>query len=118
MRCAERLAVCTSDGRPPTNTTTVTIAGPDPDDEEEEEGFSSSFVGVPNEHDGVTPFGFTRDDDTYQNFTITVTPDSTSTPITIDLSATTDCTADGAICTAEGKPLVERQTATIGGSGS
>ena len=58
--CAERLAVCTSDGRPLSNTTTVVIPGPDDDEEEEEEeGFTASFVGAPKEHDGSRQFSFT-----------------------------------------------------------
>ena len=47
---------------------------------------------------------------------ITVTPDS-SADVTIALNATTDCEADGAICTEDGRPLSNRQELTVNGPG-
>ena len=49
-------------------------------------------------------------------WTITVTPDSAA-DVTIVLSETTDCNAEGAICTADGRKLSNRLEFTVSGPG-
>ena len=49
-------------------------------------------------------------------WTITVTPDSAA-DVTIVLPVTTDCNAEGAICTADGRKLSNRLEFTVSGSG-
>ena len=138
--CTELTSFCTADGAMLSNDLEATIlAG----------HLTASFNNVPNSHNGsefsfqlqfsetilltaeVQDFfddalivheatvAVARVGSSNQNWTITVTPASSSAPVSIELrAATTDCDTDGAVCTPEGKPLVERQTATIGGSGS
>ena len=47
-------------------------------------------------------------------WTITVTPDS-SADVTIVLPVTTDCNADGAVCTGDGRKLSNRNSITVSG---
>ena len=49
-------------------------------------------------------------------WTITVTPDSAA-DVTIVLPVTTDCNADGAVCTADGRKLSNRLEFTVSGPG-
>ena len=49
-------------------------------------------------------------------WTITVTPDSAA-DVTIVLPVTTDCNADGAVCTGDGRKLSNRLEFTVSGSG-
>ena len=49
-----------------------------------------------------------------QRWTITVRPRSSDT-VTVTLAATTDCSASGAICTPDGRPLSNSPSATIDG---
>ena len=50
-------------------------------------------------------------------WTITVTPDSAA-DVTIELPATADCEAQGAVCTADGRKLSNRLEFTVSGPGS
>ena len=45
---------------------------------------------------------------------ITVTPD-TEAVVTVELPATTDCEADGAVCTEDGRPLSTRLELSVSG---
>ena len=56
-------------------------------------------------------------DEPNRAWTITVQPDGNDN-IAIVLPATTDCSAQGAVCTTEGKMLSNRSTATVAGPGS
>ena len=47
-------------------------------------------------------------------WTITVTPDSAAA-VTVILPVTTDCDADGAVCTADGRKLSNRNEFTVSG---
>ena len=49
-------------------------------------------------------------------WTITVTPDSAA-DVTIVLPVTTDCNANGAVCTADGRKLSNRLEFTVSGPG-
>ena len=49
-------------------------------------------------------------------WTITVTPDSAA-GVTVVLPVSTDCDADGAVCTADGRKLSNRNEFTVSGSG-
>ncbi len=108
---------------------------------------TASFSNVPNIHDGQTAFTFelrfsegfgisyvTLRDHAFSvtggtvnkakrltqgsniGWTITVTPDSAA-DVTIELPATTDCDADGAICTADERMLSTRLELTVSGPG-
>ena len=108
---------------------------------------TASFSNVPNSHDGQTAFAFelrfseefgisyvTLRDHAFSvtggtvnkakrltqgsniGWTITVTPDSAA-DVTIELPATTDCDADGAICTADERMLSTRLELTVSGPG-
>ena len=48
-------------------------------------------------------------------WTITVTPDSAAAAVTVVLPVTTDCNADGAVCTADGRKLSNRLEFTVSG---
>ena len=50
-------------------------------------------------------------------WTITVTPDSAA-DVTVVLPITTDCEDEGAVCTADGRKLSNRNEFTVSGSGS
>ena len=106
---------------------------------------TATFSNVPASHDGATAFTFnlafsqdvtagleTLRDDAFsvsggninqvrrtepgsdRNFTLRVKPEGDG-PITITLPATTDCQADGAICTEEGVKLSTGLQVTVGG---
>ena len=108
---------------------------------------TASFSNVPNSHDGQTAFTFelrfseefgisyvTLRDHAFSvtggtvnkakrltqgsniGWTITVTPDSAA-HVTIDLPATADCEAQGAVCTADGRQLSNRLEFTVSGPG-
>ena len=108
---------------------------------------TASFSNVPNSHDGQTAFTFelrfseefgisyvTLRDHAFSvtggtvnkakrltqgsniGWTITVTPDSAA-DVTIELPATADCNADGAVCTADGRKLSNRLEFTVSGPG-
>ena len=108
---------------------------------------TASFSNVPNSHDGQTAFTFelrfseefgisyrTLRDHAFSvtggtvnkakrltqgsniGWTITVTPDSAA-DVTIVLPSTTDCDADGAVCTADGRKLSNRLEFTVSGPG-
>ena len=108
---------------------------------------TASFRNVPNSHDGQTAFTFelrfseefgisyvTLRDHAFSvtggtvnkakrltqgsniGWTITVTPDSAA-DVTIVLPSTTDCDADGAVCTADGRKLSNRLELTVAGPG-
>ena len=114
---------------------TVTGPNGDTSPEPTPDPLTASFSNVPTSHDGSTEFtfdlefsenvnaGFARIRDhaftidggeidqvqrkeqgSNQNWTITVEPDGNDA-ITITLPETTDCNADGAICTGDGKKL-------------
>ena len=108
---------------------------------------TASFSNVPNSHDGQTAFTFelrfseefgisyvTLRDHAFSvtggtvnkakrltqgsniGWTITVTPDSAA-DVTIVLPSATDCDADGAVCTADGRKLSNRLEVTVSGPG-
>ena len=107
---------------------------------------TASFANVPADHDGTNftfdltfseEFGIsyvTLRDDAFSvtdgevtsarrltqgsniGWTITVTPDSAA-DVTIVLPVTTDCNADGAVCTADGRKLSNRLEFTVSGPG-
>ena len=56
-------------------------------------------------------------DEPNRTWTITVRPGG-SDDVTIELPATTDCSAQGAVCTTDGKMLSNQQTITVPGPGS
>ena len=109
---------------------------------------TAQFAGVPESHDGTAAFGFelrfseepavsyrTLRDTAFEvaggtvrrarrleppaslRWEITVEPASEA-DVALALSATTDCDAAAAICTAGGKPLSNRPEATVKGPGS
>ena len=49
---------------------------------------------------------------------ITVEPDSSTAPVTVTLPETTDCNAARAICTADGRPLSNSNSATVAAAAS
>ncbi len=49
-------------------------------------------------------------------WTITVEPASANSAVTVTLPETTDCNADGAICTEDGRPLSNSPSATVEGA--
>ena len=108
---------------------------------------TASFAGKPSTHDGQTAFtfelrfseefaisyltlrdhAFTVTDGTVTGarrltqgsnigWTITVTPGSTAA-VTVVLPVTTDCNADGAVCTGDGRKLSDRLEFTVSGPG-
>ena len=56
-----------------------------------------------------------REQGSNRRWTITVEPASASHAVTVTLPATTDCNADGAICTGDGRPLSNSPSATVEG---
>ena len=56
-------------------------------------------------------------DEPNRAWTITVRPDGND-DVSIELPATTDCSAQGAVCTTDGKMLSNQQTITVPGPGS
>ena len=139
--CAASDAICTAGGTPLTGVPAAfTVAGPTA--EEPPEPLTASFGGMPTEHDG-TPFTFTltfseapevsyvtlREDafavtggtveraqrkspPSNLEWTITVEPLGHG-DVSIGLSATTDCDAEGAICTDDDRPLSNANSATV-----
>ena len=134
--------ICTPGG---TMLTQVPAARTIPGPEDAAAALSASFAAVPAAHDGSTPFTFAlkfseaptmsyvvlRDDafsvsggevrnaqrqqqGSNEDWTITVEPDSSSA-VTIRLPATQDCSASGAICTADERPLSNSPSATVAG---
>ena len=120
-------------------TAAVVAAAPDPGE------LSATFEDVPTEHDGSSTFTFTvsfsedpevsyktlRDDafdvtngevrkaqrqeqGKNQRWTVTVEPESIAA-VTITLPATEDCSATGAICTDNDRPLARATSATVAG---
>ncbi len=139
--CAASDAICTADETPLTGVPAAfTVAGPTAD--EPPEPLTASFGSVPAEHDG-TPFTFaltfseapevsyvTLREDAFAvtggtveraqrksppsnlEWTITVEPLGHG-DVSIGLSATTDCDAEGAICTDDDRPLSNANSATV-----
>ncbi len=65
---------------------------------------------------GGTVFGAQRKETgSNRRWTISVDPDSATATVTITLPETTDCEAAGAICTADGRPLLGSLSATVEG---
>ena len=135
--CAAAAAICTPDGRPLSNSVSATVEGPPL------EPLTAAFEGVPSEHDGstftfrvqfsedakVTPrvlretaFDVTggrvrrapRVDGRDDLREIHIEPSGYGT-VSIALPATTDCNAAGAICTSDGRPLSNSNSATVAG---
>ena len=119
-------------------TTTVSL-------DDNDVALTASVSGEPATHDGQTAFSFelrfsehvavgylTLEDDAFevtggevtsasrlvqgsnQGWTITIDPDGDG-DVTVVLPVTTDCAAEGAICTADGRPLTERVEFTVAG---
>ena len=138
--CEAANAVCAADGRPLANGNSATVSGPPPPLTAEFVGipaehdgsklfrfelrFSEEFAsaglrrvlkdaafrvtnGTVREATRVTA-GKNR------YWTIGVRPDSYRA-VTVELPATTDCTADGAVCTDDGRPLSNGNSATVEG---
>ena len=135
--CAAAAAICTPDGRPLSNAVSATVEGPPL------EPLTAAFEGVPGEHDGstftfrvqfsadaeVTPrvlretaFDVTggrvrrapRVDGRDDLREIHIQP-SGSGAVSVTLPATTNCDAAGAICTSDGRPLSNSNSATVAG---
>ena len=139
--CTTTGAVCTAgdDPRPLTNSPTATVAGPP------SEPLTATIDNVPTEHDGESVFTFDltfsenvaagyqriRDDafaisggtitraprrtqGSNREWTLHVRPDG-SESVTFTLPATTDCSASGAICTADQRKLSHATTGTVAG---
>ena len=140
--CAEAGAICTENGGPLTTglVRLVPFAPVTP----REEGLTASFTGAPPEHDGSAAFTLRlqfseavgvsyvtlrdealkvtngtvtkakRVDGRSRLWEITIEPDSDA-HVTIVLPITTDCNAQGAVCTSSGTELSNRSEATVPG---
>ena len=137
--CGQGDAVCTEDGRRLSNSPSVTIEGPPT------VPLTAELDGVPDEHDGESTFTFgltfseeprvgyqTLRDEAFevdggavrkarrrqsgsdQSWEITVKPASHE-DVSIRLPETTRCSARGAICTSDGRPLSHSLSASVRG---
>ena len=137
--CAAAGAVCTEAGRPLSNSLSATVAGlppltaefvgmPESHDGESAFEFELRFS---EDFPGRLPYTLLRDQafevengtvqrarrveqEQNQRWTIEVQPDSHA-DVTIELPATTDCTAAGAVCTDAGRLLSNSTSATVAG---
>ena len=131
--CLEPKSVCTADGRPLSNSVSATVASVAP--------LTAAFDGVPEEHDGtsfVSTCSSTRLRSSATRCCATRRFDITGgrvtrarrfegrddrreihveptgcVAVTVSLPATTDCSASGAICTADGRSLSNSVSATV-----
>ncbi len=134
--CEAQGAICTDDGRPLSAAATATIPSAPPP-------LTATIGGAPEAHEGaplvlqvhfseattvsweamrdhvvsVTNGQLTRarrlEGDHPENAAWEVTLEPTGGDLTIGLPATTDCEAEDAVCTEDGRPLSEAVTATI-----
>ena len=137
--CGAPGAVCTSDGRALANAPSVTVPGP-----AALPPLTASFVSVPGEHDGSSPFtlrlsfsapigisyvtlrdtavtaaggtvtGARRVDGRSDLWELTVAPSGTGA-VTMTLAATAACGEAGAVCTSDGRALTNAPTVTVQG---
>ena len=142
--CDASGAICTHDSTKLSQSTSATVAGPPA--ETPVVLLTASFGNMPATHNGAAftfdltfseefgisyvtlrdnAFSVTTGDVTSARrltqgsnigWTITVTPDSAA-DVTIVLPVTTDCNADGAVCTADSRMLSNRQEFTVSGPG-
>ena len=137
--CSAAGAVCSEAGRPLSNTVSATVAGPPPltaefvDVPKSHDGQSLFEFELRFSEDfpGRLPFALLRDEafrvehgTVYdaarieqrqnQRWTIQVQPDSHEA-VTIELPATTDCSAARAVCSEAGRPLSNTVSATVAG---
>ena len=137
--CSAAGAVCSEAGRPLSNTVSATVAGPPPltaefvDVPESHDGQSLFAFELRFSEDfpGRLPFALLRDEAfrvehgrvhdaarieqrQNQRWTIQVQPDSHEA-VTIELPATTDCSAARAVCSEAGRPLSNTVSATVAG---
>ena len=137
--CSAAGAVCSEAGRPLSSTVSATVKGPPPltaefvDLPESHDGkslfefelrFSEDFPGpLPytmlrdeaiRVENGTVHDAARVDEERNQRWTIEVRPDSHEA-VTIELPATTDCAAAGAVCTEAGRPLSNSLSATVAG---
>ena len=137
--CRQGDAVCTEDGRRLSNSPSVTVEGPPA------VPLTAELEGVPEEHDGESTFTFgltfseeprvsyrtlrdsafdvdggavrnagRRQSGSDQSWEITVQP-SSHRDVSIRLPETGSCSASGAICTADGRPLSHALSASVRG---
>ncbi len=142
--CEADGAICTEDDRPLSHSLTAAVEG----DDETVAPLTAEFEDMPESHDGDPfSFGLTFSEEfgisyltlrdkafdvtagsvtgarrkqagSNRRWTVTVEPDSASGAVTITLPETTDCEADGAICTEDDRPLSHSLTATVTASTS
>ena len=137
--CSAAGAVCSEAGRPLSNTVSATVDGLPPltaefiDMPESHDGktvfefelrFSEDFPGqlrytvlrdeALRVENGTVRDAARVDEERNQRWTIKVRPDSHEA-VTIELPATTDCSATGAVCTEGGRPLSNSLSATVAG---
>ncbi|MXW55364.1 MAG: fibronectin type III domain-containing protein [Gemmatimonadetes bacterium] len=141
--CGATGAICTPDGRPLSNSPSATVVGPsnrtpltaafhDVPTAHGGKGKEFSFeLRFSENFPGKLPYKKLKDEalsatngrvtgakrvaqGQNQRWTITVRPRSSDT-VTVTLAATTDCSASGAICTPDGRPLSNSPSATIDG---
>ena len=135
--CNAANAVCTTDGRPLSNSLSATVTGP--------ATLTAAFAGMPSFHDGTSLIRFElRFSEEFQQpagllerlraaFRVTngtVREVARATPgrsrvweigiqpnsrqdVTVELPATTDCSAAAAVCTKDGRPLSNSLSATL-----
>ena len=137
--CSQGDAVCTEDGRRLSNSPSVTVEGPPA------VPLTAELDGVPGEHDGESTFTFgltfseeprvsyrTLRDEAFDvgggavrnarrrqsgsdlSWEITVEPDSHA-DVSVRLPETGSCSASGAICTSDGRPLSHPLSASVRG---
>ena len=137
--CSQGDAICTEDGRRLSNSPSVTVEGPPA------VPLTAELDGVPGEHDGESTFTFgltfseeprvsyrTLRDEAFDvdggavrnarrrqsgsdlSWEITVQP-SSHRAVSIRLSETGSCSASGAICTGDGRPLSHPLSASVRG---
>ena len=137
--CRQGDAVCTEDGRRLSNSPSVTVEGPPA------VPLTAELDGVPEEHDGESTFTFgltfseeprvgyrtlrdsafdvdggavrnarRRQSGSDQSWEVTVQP-SSHRAVSIRLPETGSCSASGAICTSDGRPLSHALSASVRG---
>ena len=138
--CDTAGAVCAEDGRPLSNRASATVEGPPPITAsfhgmpEKHDGrslfrfelrFSEEFRGTPGLRDNLSQGAFQVTNGTVREanraspgknrvWKIGVRPDSHGN-VTIELPATTDCDAEGAVCAEVGRPLSNSASAEVAG---
>ena len=138
--CDAADAVCAADGRPLANDNSATVSGPPPPLTAEFVGMPAEHDGSKmfrfelrfSEEFASTGLRSVLKDAAFRvtngsvraatratpgenrRWTIGVRPDSYRT-VTVELPATTDCTAGGAICASDGRPLSVGNSATVAG---